>query len=71
VGLRLSASNRGCPGARRWLNDTTFEVATVGFNEKTWIDRAGTPHSDQLKVTERFRRVSFDQLEMDVIIEDA
>jgi hypothetical protein len=55
----------------RWLNDTTFEVVTVGFNEKTWIDRAGAPHSNELKVTERFRRVSFDQLEMDVIIEDA
>jgi hypothetical protein len=55
----------------RWLNDTTFEVVTVGFNEKTWIDRAGAPHSDQLKVTERFRRVSMDQLEVDVTMEDA
>ena len=55
----------------RWLNDTTLEVVTVGFNDKTWIDRAGAPHSDQLKVTERFRRVDFDHLEMDMIIEDA
>jgi hypothetical protein len=55
----------------RWTNDTTLEVVTVGFNDKTWIDRAGAPHSDQLKVTERFRRVDFDHLEMDMIIEDA
>lgn len=55
----------------RWLNDTTLEVVTVGFNDKTWIDRAGAPHTDQLKVTERFRRVDFDHLEMDMIIEDA
>ena len=26
---------------------------TTGFNDKTWLDRAGLPHSDQLKVTER------------------
>ena len=55
----------------RWVNDTTLEVVTVGFNDKTWIDRAGAPHSDQLKVTERFRRVAFDKLEVDFIIEDA
>jgi hypothetical protein len=56
--------------AGRWLNDTTLEVVTIGFNEKTWIDRAGAPHSDQLKVTERFRRVAFDRLQIDFIIED-
>jgi hypothetical protein len=55
----------------RWVNDTTLEVVTVGFNDKTWIDRAGAPHTDQLKVTERFRRVNFNQLEMDMIIEDS
>lgn len=55
----------------KWLDDTTFEVVTVGFNEKTWLDRSGVPHSDQLKVTERFRRVAFDRLELDVIMEDA
>lgn len=55
----------------KWINNTTLEVVTLGFNDKTWIDRAGAPHSDQLKVTERFRRVSFDRLELDVIIEDA
>jgi len=54
----------------RWVNDSTFEVVTVGFNDKTWLDRAGAPHSDQLKVTERFRRVAFDRLELDVIMED-
>ena len=55
----------------RWVNDTTFEVVTVGFNDKTWLDRAGAPHSDQLKVTEVFRRTALDQLELDVKMEDA
>jgi len=55
----------------RWVNNTALEVVTVGFNDKTWLDRAGAPHSDQLKVTEVFRRTAFNQLELDVKMEDA
>ena len=40
-----------------WDGDTTFVVDTVGFNDKTWLDRLGHPHSSQLHVTERFRRI--------------
>lgn len=54
----------------RWENDTTFVVETNGLNEKTWIDRLGHPHSDQLHVTERFRRVDKDHLEIDFKMED-
>lgn len=54
----------------RWENDTTFVVETVGFNEKTWLDRLGHAHSDQLKVTERFRRVDRDHLELQITMED-
>ncbi|PYU25860.1 MAG: hypothetical protein DMG32_11355 [Acidobacteria bacterium] len=43
-----------------WEGDATFVVDTVGFNEKTWLDRLGVPHSDQLHVTERFHRVDRD-----------
>ena len=55
----------------RWANDYTFVVETIGFNDKTWLDRSGTPHSDQLKVTERFRRVDRDHPELTFIMEDA
>ena len=54
----------------RWENDTTFVVETVGLNERTWIDRAGHPHSDQLRVTERFHRVDRDHLESDITMTD-
>ncbi len=37
----------------RW-EGSTLVAETTGFNDKTWLDRAGLPHSDQLKVTERF-----------------
>ncbi len=53
-----------------WDGNTTFVVDTVGFNEKTWLDRLGHPHSEQLHVTERFRRVDRDHLELDITMTD-
>ena len=53
-----------------WEGNTTFVVETTGFNEKTWLDRLGHAHSDQLKVTERFRRVDRDHLELDITMTD-
>jgi hypothetical protein len=54
----------------RWEGDTLV-VETTGFNDRTWIDRRGLPHSEDLKVTERFRRVDQDTLQIDVTVEDA
>lgn len=53
----------------RWEGDTLV-VDTVGLNDRTWLDRAGTPHSDQLHVVERFRRVDQDTLEIEFLFED-
>ena len=53
-----------------WDGDTTLVVDTVGFNDKTWLDRLGHPHSEQLHVTERFHRVNFDHLELGITMED-
>jgi hypothetical protein len=53
----------------RWDGDT-FVVDTVGFNEKTWLDRFGRGHSDQLHVIERFYRVNQNDLEADITMED-
>ncbi len=41
--------------AGRWENGSLV-IRTTGFNGKTWLDEAGLPHSDQLKVTERLTR---------------
>lgn len=54
----------------KWVDDYTFVVETVGMIDKTWIDNAGRPHSDQLKVEERFHRVDHDHLELTVTIDD-
>lgn len=55
----------------RWEDDTTLVVDTIGFNEKTWLDRVGHPHSDQLKVRERFHRLDRDHIQIDVTMTDS
>ena len=54
----------------KWADDTTFVVNTVGVDERTWIDNGGRPHSDQLRVEERFHRVNHDILELTMTIDD-
>jgi hypothetical protein len=53
----------------RWEGDTLV-VETTGFNERTWLDDAGHPQSEQSKVTERIRRPSFGQLLVEITIDD-
>ena len=48
----------------------TLVIDTIGLNDKTWIDRGGLPHSDQLHVIERIRRPSPEALEINFTIED-
>jgi hypothetical protein len=57
-------------GIARWEQDTLV-IETTNFNDKTWLDDTGLPHSDQLRVTERLRLVSKgEQLEDTITIED-
>ena len=49
----------------KWEGDTLV-VDTVGFNDKTWLDGDGHPHSDALHLVERIRRVSHDALSIDI-----
>jgi hypothetical protein len=53
-----------------WEGDTTFVVETAGFNDKTWLDRLGHPHSSQLRVTERFRRTDRDHMQIEFTMQD-
>src|SRR6266853_3013274 len=54
----------------KWEDDYTFVVTTNGTDERTWLDKAGRPHSEDLVITERFHRVSRDRLELTMIIDD-
>jgi hypothetical protein len=52
-----------------WEGDTLI-VDANGFNDKTWIDNEGHPHSDALRVLERIRRTDHDHLVDDITIDD-
>lgn len=47
----------------RWDGDTLV-IESNGFNDRTWIDFAGHPHTEALHLTERLRRSDFGHLEM-------
>jgi len=53
-----------------WDGDTTFVTETVGMDERSWLDALGHPHSVDMKVEERYRRVDHDNLEVTVTIDD-
>ena len=45
-------------------------VDTVGFNDNTWLDSTGKPHSEALHVVERYRRRDPNHLEIGYTLED-
>jgi hypothetical protein len=53
----------------KWDGDTLV-VDTVGFNDKTWLDSTGKPHSDAMHLTERYKRPDLGHLNVDLTIED-
>ncbi len=53
-----------------WEGDTLV-IDVIGFNDLTWLDRSGHPHSDALHLTERMKRVDHDTLTDDITIEDS
>jgi hypothetical protein len=53
----------------RWEGDTLV-VDTIGFNEKTWLNGGGVPHTDALHVIERYTRPDLGHLEVEITIED-
>jgi hypothetical protein len=53
----------------KWEGDTLV-VETIGFNDKTWLDPAGNPHTEMLRLTTRLRRIDLGHLEVEVTFED-
>ena len=52
-----------------WEGDTLV-VDTVGFNDKSWWDNRGYPHSEQLHTIERWTRLDLGRMENKVTIDD-
>jgi hypothetical protein len=53
----------------RWDGDTLV-VETIGFRDDLWLDMSGSPLTGAGKVTERFRRVNYGKLEIQVTVDD-
>jgi hypothetical protein len=60
----------------RWDGDTfvvesnNFRGVQGGNAADAWLDQMGSPYTDALQLTERFRRVNFGNMEIDVTIDD-
>ena len=54
----------------RWEGDTLV-VESNGFTERTWLDFGGHPHTEVLRVTERYTRKSLGTIELQVTLDDA
>jgi hypothetical protein len=52
-----------------WEGDTLV-VESIGFNDRTWLDMAGHPHTESLKTTERIHRRDLGHLEIDKTFTD-
>lgn len=53
----------------KWEGDTLV-VQTSGFRDGLWLDATGNPMTDDAKLIERFRRVNFGRLEIEVTVDD-
>ena len=53
----------------KWEGDSLV-VDTIGFNDRTWLDGFGHPHSESLHIVERFRRTNFGHMDVEVTVDD-
>ena len=53
----------------KWEGETLV-VESAGFNDKTWLDARGHPHSEALRVEERFHRHDFGHMDIEATVDD-
>jgi hypothetical protein len=53
----------------RWEGDTLI-VESNGFNDRTWLDHDGHPHTEALRMIERYKRRDFGHLDLEVTFSD-
>jgi hypothetical protein len=53
----------------RWEGDVLV-VETSGFSDRTWLDSAGHPQTESLRITERFQRRNFGRMDHEMTIDD-
>ena len=75
--VRLNSKHPDDPDPQYWgdsigsyENGDTFVVDSVGFNDKSWLDQLGHPHTDKLHFIERYKLLDKDHMELDMTIDD-
>ena len=53
----------------KWVGDTLV-VETIGFREGLWADYYGSPLTGEAKITERFHRINFGSMEIEMTVDD-
>jgi len=53
----------------KWQGDTLV-VETTGFNDNVWLDQHGSPLTSEGKITERFHRPTYGQLDIAITVDD-
>lgn len=53
----------------RWEGDALI-VESAGFNDLTWLDYAGHPHTEALRTIERYRRTDFGHMDIQITYND-
>ncbi len=53
----------------RWDGDTLI-VQSAGFNDRSWLDMGGHPHTEELRTTERYHRTSFGHMDVQITFDD-
>ena len=75
--VRLNSKHPEDPDPQWWghsigwyENGDTLVVDTIGFNDKTWLDQVGHPHTEKMHLIERYKRVDRGTLELEMTIDD-
>ena len=53
----------------KWEGDT-FVVTTAGFSDQGWLDSAGHPQTESLRLTERLHRRDFGHMDFEMTLDD-
>ena len=53
----------------RWEGDTLI-VQSSGYNDRSWLDEDGHPHSSDMRIEERYKRVNYDTIELTLTLTD-
>jgi hypothetical protein len=53
-----------------WEGDYTLVVESAGFNDKTWLGATGYPHSEGMRVTERYQRMDRNTIVYNIRVDD-